>query len=371
MGLPSFKLEEYFSEHEFTAPHLFCVSDAEPFSMNEILQLADTECRALWDRLGLGYTESRGMPLLREEIAAQYHSIDSTHVLCHCGAQEAIYCVMRSLLKKGDHVIVITPCYQSLKELPEVITGNVTLIGLDAEKGWELDIEQLQNSIVPETKMIVMNYPHNPTGALLSKTSFDAVIDIARARGVYLVCDEVYRLLEVDENSRLPAVADAYEKGISINVLTKAYGLGGLRVGWIASQETKVISKVSSYKNYTSICNAGPSEVLALIALRSSDALLSRNRAIVLENLELLDPFFEKYQTLFSWCRPKSGPIGFVKYQGDVERLTREVLSDAGILLLPSSVYGYPANYFRIGFGRKNFSEVLTLFTSWVDQHLI
>jgi len=214
----------------------------------------------------------------------------------------------------------------------------------------------------------VMNYPHNPTGTVLSRTSFDAVVTIARAHGIFLLCDEVYRMMEIDENERLSPVADAYERGISINVLTKAYGLGGLRIGWIASQDKGVISAAAAYKNYTSICNAGPSEVLALIALRASDALLSRNRKIILENLKLLDGFFIRNSHYFSWCRPKAGPIGFVHYRDDVEVLTRRVLSEAGILLLPASVYGCHSHYFRVGFGRENFPEVLALFESWLSR---
>jgi len=367
--LPSFKLEEYFTKYEFKAPFLFCTSDCEPYSCKEVLSLADSECLEMWESLSLGYTETEGLPLLRQEIAKQHGYLPSTHVLTHAGAEEAIYCTTKSLLKKNDHVIVLTPCYQSLEALPRSIGAEVTPIELDPAKEWALDLEKLEDALSPRTKMIITNYPHNPTGALLSKEEFHTLIALARKNNCYILSDEVYRFMEINPADRLPPITALYEKGISIGVMTKAYGLGGLRIGWSASQNQEAIKNIASYKNYTSICNASPSEALALIALRNQNTLLKRNQNICTSNLHHLDTFFENNKQLFSWTRPKGGCTGFVQLHAEipVEQFAHNLLEQTGILILPSSIYSYPKNFFRIGFGRKNIPHILSLFEKYIQ----
>lgn len=362
--LTPFKLEEYFAQYEFSTPYPLCMSDSEPYSMREILDLADDECRRLWDNLSLCYTESKGLPLLRQEIARSYQTIDSDDVLCHAGAEEALYCVIKCMVQPDDHVVVVTPCYQSLEAIPRAIGASVTSIQLDEANGWSLDLNQLSEALSKPTKMIIMNFPHNPTGTMLSRSDLEATIQMARNQGCYILCDEVYRLMELDSRDRLPALADVYERGISINVMTKAYGLASLRIGWIACRDVSVIKQTAAYKHYTTICNAGPSEILALIALRNAESLLARNHAIRASNLALIDQLFVEEAERLSWHRPKGGCIGFVKVsdQYPVDQLAEELVKEVGVLILPARVYDYPGNYFRIGFGRKGMPEALTRF---------
>jgi aspartate/methionine/tyrosine aminotransferase len=371
MKLPSFKLEEFWKKYEFTAPYLLCCSDAESWKLQEILELVDPETKKLWDHLSLGYTESPGHPLLRKEIAKLYSYIDADQVLTFAGAEEGIYCSMRTLVEPGDHVIVIDPCYQSLKTLPESFGAQVTSIPLQREKGWKLDLEDLKRAFRPNTKLLVLNYPHNPTGALLDKKVFEGLIELSRERGTYVFYDEVYRYLEIDEMDRLPSLADAYEKGITLNVMTKAFGLAGLRIGWIATRDAAFLQKLSSYKLYTSICNSAPSEILALMGLRAKDKILKKNREIMLGNLEILDAFMKRHAKSLAWVRPQSGSIAVIelKLPVSVDQFTEELVEKMGVLIMPGSVFDLSGNYFRIGFGKKNMPQVLNLFEQFLNAY--
>ncbi len=371
MALPPFKLEEFFKKYEFSAPYLLCASDAESWSLQEILGLADPDSKRLWDSLRLGYTEAPGLPILREEIAKLYTSVSGEQVLTTAGAEEGIYCTMKSLLAPKDHVIVISPCYQSLMSIPRSLGTDVTTITLDPKKKWKLGLEELRQAFRPTTKLLILNFPHNPTGALLDPVVFKGMIDLARERGAYIFCDEVYRYMEIDENKRLPSIVDAYEKGITLNVMTKAFGLGGLRIGWVASREESFIQKVSSYKLYTSICNSAPSEILALMALRSKEQILKRNRAIMMSNLEILDRFFERHRSKFSWVRPECGTMAFPELLLPVsaDRFTEQLVEKAGVLIMPGSIFDFPGNFFRIGFGRKNMPEILERFEQFLKDY--
>lgn len=368
--IPPFKLEEFWKKYEFSAPYLLCPSDTESWELSEILELADPEVRRLWDKQWLGYTDTAGLPLLREEIAKLYSPLQADEVLTFAGAQEAIYCLMRSLLLPKDHVIVVTPCYQSLLTLPQIMGADVTEVPLDPNDNWKLSIQKLQEAFRPTTKLLVINYPHNPTGTLLSLKVWEEVVSLANRCGAYIFNDEVYRYLEVNESDRLASVVDAYERGISLNVMSKAFGLAGLRVGWLASHDREVLKKVGAYKLYTSICNSVPSEILALMALRGKAPILKRNREIMLNNLKLLDLFFEPSAACLSWTRPQSGPIALAKLllPLSIDSFTEELIEKAGILVMPGSVLDLPGPYFRIGFGRKNMPEVLHRFDEFLKS---
>lgn len=370
MDIPPFKLEEFWKKYEFTSPYLLCSSDAESWQLSEILELADPASKALWESLSLGYTESPGFPLLREEIAKLYSQIDEDGVLTFAGAEEGIYCLMRALIKPNDHMIVIDPCYQSLKTLPETFGADVTSISMNPNNGWRLDLRELEKAFRLNTKLLVLNYPHNPTGALLEKEVYEKIIHLARKHGTYIFCDEVYRYLEIDEHDRLPAIADAYEKGISLNVMSKAFGLAGLRIGWLATQDTPILEKVGSYKLYTSICNSAPSEILALIALRAKEQILKRNREIMLQNLKILEAFMQRNQRIFLWERPQSGTTTVAKLllPIPIETFTEQLVKEKGVLIMPGPFFDLTGNYFRIGFGKKNMKFILERFEQFLQN---
>ncbi len=368
MNIPLFRLEEFWKKYEFTAPYLLCCSDAEPWTMKELLSLADEDSLKLWDTLSLGYTESPGLPLLREEIAKLYKTISPGQLLTLAGAEEGIYCAMRSLLTPDDHVITLHPIYQSLDTLPRAFGCSVTAIPLRAENSWQLDLEEVRKAFRPNTKMISFNYPHNPTGTLLPREILQGIIDLAREHNAYIFSDEVYRYLEIDENDQIPSIADIYEKGISLNVMTKAFGLAGLRIGWIASKDHGVIEKIGSYKLYTSICNSAPSEILAIMALRAKEKLLERNRNIMLHNLQLIESLIERYPKVFSWIPPQSGTTALIqlKLPISIDEFAEDLVNKVGVLIMPATLFDLPGNFFRIGFGRKNMPEVLQHFERYI-----
>jgi len=375
--LPDFRLETYFSRWEFNAKYNICASDVETIPVQQLLEDASKEDRCLWEELRLAYTETYGSPVLRQAIADTYDCMDSSDIIAFTGAEEGIFAAMHTLLSADDHVIVLTPNYQSAETIPASIC-EVTGIALDPENNWELDIDLVQHAIRPNTKLISFNFPHNPTGKVLAKHKLGELIEIARKHGIYIFSDEVYRLLERDESIRLPQVADIYERALSLNVMSKAYGLPGLRIGWVACKDHDVLDAMERTKHYLSICNSGPSEVLSIIALHSQEKILRRNRKLVADNLGHLNAFFDNYPALFDWTPPDGGCIGYPRYRGEegVEQFCKSLVQKSGVLLLPASVYRSaltetPKDHFRIGYGRANMVEGLNVMRDHIDQYCI
>lgn len=370
MKLPKFKLEEFWKKYEFIAPYLFCCSDTETWTLEELLNMADSDSKKLWQSLSFNYTQSPGHPVLREEVAKLYSSLGSEDIVIFVGAEEGIYCTMRVLIESGDHAIVIDPCYQSLDTLPKTFGCETTAIQLKPENQWNLDIEEVKKAFRPNTKLLILNYPHNPTGAILEKNDLEELIELARKNGTYIFCDEVYKYLEVNETHRLPSIADIYEKGISLNVMTKSFGLAGLRIGWLASKDAAFLKEAGSYKLYTSICNSAPSEILAIIALRAKEQIFKRNREIMLKNLQLLDEFMKRNEKRLSWVRPKSGTMALLKLLRpiSVETFAEDLVNKEGILVMPGSIFDLSGNFFRIGFGKKDMPDILKRFEAYLQK---
>ena len=363
-----FALEAWFSKWEFSARYHMTASDIESFTLSEILALASPEDREAFDSGWLGYTETWGLPELRSEIAGIYDSAGPDNILCFAGAEEGIFVAMHTLLKKGDHAIVTVPNYQAAETIPLDIC-DVSGVPLLPDNDWALDMDRLKAAIRPETRLISINFPNNPTGSIMALNDFRNLVEICRANDIYLFSDEVYRMVELDESLRLPQAADLYEKGISLNVMSKAYGLPGLRIGWIMTRDRGIRRKMERYKHYLSISNSAPAERLALIALRSRDTILERNRRLLKENLAKLTSFFAEYPDLFESYRPDGGCILFPRYTGpgDAETFCRDLVERSGVLLLPPSIFKSellpaPQDRFRIGFGRRDIDAGLEAF---------
>ena len=374
MKMPEFELERYFARHEFGAPFLLSSSDMETMRMDELLALADGGARRLWEDLSLGYTEPAGHPLLREEIASLYETVPPEGVLVFSGAEEAIFALANVAAggRKGSRAAVVWPAYQSLHEVARSAGAEVDLLELRHEDGWALDPGALGGLLGPSTDLVVLNFPHNPTGAQPDRETFAHAVSLAAGAGATVLSDEVYRLLEHDPADRLPAAADLHEGALSLGVMSKSLGLAGLRIGWLATRDLDLLSRVAAFKDYTTICNSAPSEVLALVALRAKEEILGRNLGIVLENLPLADAFFEKWRGTMEWARPRAGCIGFPRLLADVpaEGLAAGLVEAEGVMLLPGSVYAHHGNHFRLGFGRRNFPEALERFDRFAEQRL-
>lgn len=372
----NFELETYFSTWEFRARHHMTASDVESMTVDELLSVAGLEEASPLSSLKLSYTETWGAPALREALAATYEYVGAEDILCFAGAEEGVYVAMRVLLAADDHAIIVVPNYQAAETIPLDIC-EVSGVALNEQRHWQLDIDEVRAAIQPNTKLISVNFPNNPTGAIIGESDYRSLIEICRDKGIYLFNDEVYRLLELDERKRIPQVADLYEKGLSLNVMSKAYGLPGLRIGWIACRDHDVLVRMERYKHYLSICNSAPSEQLALIALGAGDRILQRNRALMRDNLAELEKFFGEYASLFEWSRPDGSCIAFPRYRGrdGVEAFCTRLVEQSGVLLLPASVYRSdlmptPRDRFRIGFGRKNISEGLEAFRGFLKSDM-
>jgi aspartate/methionine/tyrosine aminotransferase len=288
LKIAPFRIEQYFAVHEFTAPHLLSSSDAETVSVASVLALEPDAT----DRLGslaLGYTQSDGALELRAAASAIYTTTTAQDIVVVSAAEEAIFAAYHALLQPGDHVVVETPCYESALQLARSTGADVSEWRRSADAGWAHDLAALERVMRTNTRMVYINTPHNPTGALMPRTVLDRVIELCAARKAWLFCDEVYRELEHDPAALLPAAVDLYEHAISLGSMSKTYGLPGLRLGWLASHDRAALTTIIDFKHYTTICSSAPSEFLSAVALRHRSVFADRSRAIVLANLALID----------------------------------------------------------------------------------
>ncbi len=371
MRIPDFALERFFARWEFAVRHLLCASDVEGWRMADLLALADDEVAGLWADLRLGYTEASGHPLLRAEIARLYDTIEPDDVLVFAGAEEAIFCLSSVLLGPGDHAVVTWPGYQSLYEVGRAAGADVALHELREADGWALDPERLIGALQANTRLVVVNAPHNPTGMLPSAAEWTCLTAELDLRGIHLLADEVYRFLEFGGDAdRLAAGADTFERGVSLGVMSKSFAMAGLRIGWLASRDRNLLARCTAMKDYTTICSSAPAEILALIGLRARDTVLGRSRQIVATNLDHLDRFFGDHADRVAWVRPRGGSIAFPHLLDTelIDDFAARLVESEGVLLLPGSQFGFAGNHFRIGFGREDLPQALAGLERFLDQ---
>ena len=285
MNIKPFKLERYYTLYEHSAKYSICNSDCEAMTIKDLLALeegAEDAFQNTW----LGYTHTKGDLKLREAICSIYDNLSTDDITVCTGAQEPIFLISHAILQPDDEVIVQTPCYQSLESVPESIGCKVLRWNVRYQDNRPtFDLDELKNLVSNKTKAIYLNAPHNPTGYLFTKEEQQAIIDLARTNNIIILCDEVYRELEYSPEFAIPAFADAYENGISIDVMSKSYGLPGLRIGWLATRNKAILEKFALLKEYTTICNSAPSEFLAGVGLRNRKTILNRNLQIIQNNL--------------------------------------------------------------------------------------
>jgi aspartate/methionine/tyrosine aminotransferase len=368
MKLRPFGLERYFAKHEFSTPYLLSCSDCESFSIRELLALVP-EAKDFFDSLWLGYTESQGHPELRRQIASLYSGISLDDVLVHSGAEEVIFNFMNTMLSAGDHIIVHSPYYQSLGEVARGLGAEITAWEGDVEKNWQLDLNFLEYALTERTKVVVINFPHNPTGYLPHVDFLTDLAALSNKHGFVVFSDEVYRFLEYRKEDRLPAFCELDNRAVSVGVMSKSFGLAGLRIGWAVTRNKDLYDRLAAFKDYTTICNSAPGEFLSTLALEHRHVILERNRAIINENLEKLQAFFTRYANIFRWIQPKAGPIAFpLLLKGAVDSFCSRLIAQKGVLLLPGTLYGEKHNGFRIGFGRRNMPECLDKLIEFVES---
>lgn len=365
-----FKLERFFAAYEFTTKYLLCASDCESLTMAETLEMADPQMQAAWSSLKLAYTDSVGYLPLREAAAAMYPGLSPDQVLV-VAPEEGIYIAMRTLLKPGDHVISTFPGYQSLYELGRGIGCEVTpWHARETETGWTFDLNELQEMLQPRTRMLIVNFPHNPTGFLPDHAFFQEMLGLVARNGAYLFCDEMYRQLENNPADRLPSACTQYPFAITLSGMSKAFAQPGLRIGWLATQDREAFRAFTYYKDYTTICASAPSEILATIGLRNGEVIAARNRAIIKANQDLARDLFSRFPQVFKWLEPQGSSVAFPRLllSESVEAFSKDLVQQKEVLLAPGRMFEVPSNHFRIGFGRRNFGQGLELLEEFLNE---
>ena len=373
MKIEPFLTEQFFAEYEFSAQHLLASSDCETMSIGELLQLSGSTLDELGG-LTLGYTESQGDPHLRSLISNMYSNVSSDDVVVLTSPVEGIYLAMQTLLESEDEVIALRPAYDALNNIARHLCSEVLPWNLFPGRNcWELDFDELESLISPQTRIIVVNFPHNPTGYVPSESDFDRLIGLARRYDLWLFCDEIYRGLEFGPT--IPSAADLYEKAIVLSGLSKTYGLPGLRAGWVVIRNAKLRDELINWKHYTTICPAAPTEFLARKALLVKDKLAARSKAIIQQNLNLCEAFFNRFQNQFIWRRPQAGSVAFVELNlsqigfDSATSYCHHLAQNHGMVLLPGKCLGFEDNFVRFGLGRSNFEVALKSFAEVISAN--
>lgn len=333
-------------------------SEAATLTLPALLELAEAEDRERWETLGLGYADSRGAAWLRSAIAERYETLDGGHIVCCAGAQEALTSVVRALLAPDDHAVVVVPIYQPSERAITSICA-ATGVPLECHGTWFLDVDRVGSALRSNTRLVLMNFPNSPTGAPIDPATLAALVALCRRHGIWLVNDEVYGLVDLDSRLPSPRLADAYERGVSINAVSKGLGLPGLRVGWVACQDQRLLTEVQAARSILSGCLATPSEVLAHIALLAEARVVERSKSILESNRRIMELFLTRHFEVFAWRASGNGAFVYLPYLGmeGAERFALELAREAGILVLPSSLWRSPLaqvaeNHVRIGLGR-------------------
>jgi len=369
MEIRQFLLERYYGQYEFTTPRQLSASDCESLSIGELMELAAIPASELFD-LRMGYTETRGAPALRDEIAQLYPRCTADDVLVCNAPQEAIFLSMHAMLAPGDRVVVMTPCYQSLKDVAGSIGCEVVEWALvDTERGWRLDLERLDDLLSDETRLLVTNAPHNPTGYLPSRAEWKRIAGLVEERDARWFSDEMYRGLEPVGDLALEPGASCVPGALSLWGTSKSFGCPGLRIGWLACTDAALLTRIEELKDYTSICSNAPGELLARAALLARDELLQRNRERIAAHRTLVDELCVDHADLLRWHAPIAGPVALARIEGETASAhAGRVRTEAGALLVPGKLFDLDDHYLRIGLGRADFPDAIERWRSVLER---
>ena len=371
MDIAPFETEQFFARYEFETPYQLCNSDCESLTIADLLRLAGLPPESLGGEW-LGYSESQGRPALREAIAAQYDTVAPDEVVVLGSPVEGIYLAARTLLEPGDEVVVLSPAYDALVNLFEHTAGPgcVRRWGFRADPGeWTLRLEDLDALLSPRTRLLVLNFPHNPTGYLPDPDLHAALLALAEERGLRLFCDEMYFGLVHSGTPPVGSAADGSARAVVLSGLSKTHGLPGLRCGWLVVRDVALRERIMNWKYYTSICPPVPSEALALAALRIADTLRLRNIARIERNLALAEACFARWPQRFDWRRPRAGSTALVGFDvPSVDALSHRLAREEGVLIQSAAMLGGSDRQMRVGLGRDAFPAALERFEAWCTK---
>lgn len=352
MNIKPFAVEEWMNAYETGARYNIAETCVDSISLDELFELSGTHKESFLNklcarRLTYGYIE--GSPDLKEGIAALYHTIRPDEIVPAHGASGANHHVFYSLINPGDKVISIMPSYQQLYSIPASLGAKVEILHLKKENSYLPDLEELEEMARGGVKMICLNNPNNPTGALMSPEILKKVVDIAKKSDAYLLVDEVYRHLTQDDEWQ-PSIVDMYEKGISTSSMSKVFSLAGVRLGWIATHDKDALKQFWSHRDYNLISCGMIDDTIAALALASKNQILERNKKIIRENLDILDHWIQKEPRL-SYVKPKAGTTALVYYDFPIDSYTlcRRMYGSCGTFVTPGDCFDEPHSM-RIGY---------------------
>ncbi|MBN1881434.1 MAG: aminotransferase class I/II-fold pyridoxal phosphate-dependent enzyme [Deltaproteobacteria bacterium] len=356
MKVTLFSLERFYVDYEFNVGTNISASCGAETTTADLLALAGDEAKEHYLSLGLDYRENRGDERLRDLISREYDRLLADDIQVTAGGSEAIYLLMHTQLNPGDRIIVETPIYQSLFQVAEDMGVETARLPLAAEEGFVPDPNRLEKLLEEKrTKMVIVNHPHSPTGSVLTKQLLMELGALTEKHGALLVSDEVYWGVFYDPADRIPHAADLFENAVTIGDMTKPYGLGGLRVGWLASRRQDILDAASIMKDYTTMCASAPSEYLSILALEHRDEIIKKNTDIAQKNISRFDDLVTAVGGMLSWIPPRGGYTGFVRLDvpgRDVRGFCIDLIDKKDVLLLPGDVFG-DSRRFRVGVGTR------------------
>ena len=352
MKIKPFAVEEWMNEWEVGAKYNIAETCVDSVSLKQLLQLCSEDEVAFTDMLlskRLSYGDITGMPKFKEGISKLYKTIIPDEIVPTHGAAGANHHVFMSLISVGDHIISIMPTYQQLYSIPEAIGAKVDILQLKKENSYLLDINELKSLVTPQTKMICVNNPNNPTGALMSKEMLLEIVQVAKSVDAWVLCDEVYRHL-TQTDTWCESIVDLYDKGISVSSMSKVFSLAGIRLGWIATHDKAAVAAMLSHRDYNLISCGMLDETIAALALSHSDELLARNRAIVRENLAAVDKWVAA-ESHVSYVKPMAGTTALIHYDLDIPSydLCVDMYRKTGAFVTPGDCFE-EEHCFRLGY---------------------
>ncbi len=358
MKIEDFALERWLTRHELHVKYDIAESGILPLKLNDLLAFESPDDRtAILERLlnlPLGYNEAVGTRELRTMIASTYDGIDPDNILVTTGAIEANFLLFNVLLEAGDHVIAPYPAYQQLYSVPKAIGCDVSLWKITPENDFCYDLNVLKSLVTPKTRLIIVNTPHNPTGAMLSENELQQIYSLAESVGAMVLCDEAYRWLTIPGGqSFAPPMCTFGLHGISVGTISKSFGLPGLRSGWMVTSK-EIIAKCWAMRDYVSLSSGKLNDAIAILAFKHRKKIIRRNNAIINENLESANRWIASHADILSWKPPRGGLIALLKYQLDITslELADKLATEYSVMLAPGSSFGYD-NYLRIGIGQN------------------
>ena len=370
MKIKPFAVEEWMNAWEVGAKYNIAETCVDSISMNELFELTGEDKTEFLNRLcarRLSYGDIEGLPEFRKGVCGLYKTLNIENIVPTHGASGANHHVFYSLISPGDRVVSIMPTYQQLYSIPESYGADVQILNLSKENNYLPDLEKLRRLVTPKTKMICINNPNNPTGALMSEQMLREIVEIARSADAWILCDEVYRHLS-QEDGWCPSIVDLYEKGISVSSMSKVFSLAGLRLGWIATHDMSVVKSCLSHRDYNLVSCGVFDEMLAAAALKHRDKLLERSRKIVRENLQILDDWVGS-EPHVSYVKPKAGTTALVYYDLDISsyEFCEEMYKKTGAFVTPGDCFEVPHSM-RIGYayGKQDLIDGLKAISEYI-----